>query len=79
VLGLDVGDTEEDVLAFIEQTQCTFPFALDSGTKDLFGWPQAISPYPRQALVGRDGTVKYLNSEYDEAALRAAIVAALAE
>ena len=83
-LGLDGGgqgggESEEDVVAFIEQTGCTFPFAWDDGTKDLFGWPDAISPYPRQALVGRDGIVTYLNTNYDEASLRSAIEAALAE
>lgn len=74
-------ESEEDVLAFIEQTQCTFPMVWDQtpNTMQQFAFPPAISPYPRQVVLGKDGTIKYLNSDYDEDALRNAIEAALAE
>jgi hypothetical protein len=85
VLGIDTGgmgggESEEDVKAFIEQTLCTFPFVWDQMPKTMqqFAFPPAISPYPRQVLIGKDGKVVYLNSEYDQGALRAAIESALA-
>lgn len=77
--GIDGGESEVDVRAFIEQTLCTFPFMWDATppTMNEFSWPSGISPYPRQAVIGRDGKVVYLNSEYDDGSLRAAIEAAL--
>ncbi len=85
MLGVDTGgqgggESEEDVRAFIEQTLVTFPIVWDltPPTMKQFAFPPAISPYPRQVVIGKDGKVVYLNSEYDEDALRAAIVVALA-
>ena len=85
MLGLDTGgigggESEEDVKAFIEQTLCTFPILWDQTppTMKQFAFPPSISPYPRQVVIGKDGKVVYLNSEYDEDALRSAIETALA-
>lgn len=73
-------ETTETIELFVEQTQITFPVLLDVGnTLDQLGWPPAISPYPRQALLGGDGTIVYMDTEHDDAALRAAIEGALPE
>ena len=84
ILGINTGgqggnESEEGVLAFIDQTLCTFPFVWDQSPNTMaeLTFPQAISPYPRQAVIGRDGVITYLNSDYDEGALRQAIEAAL--
>jgi len=78
--GVGGGESEEDVKAFIEQTLCTFPVIWDQTPKTMseFAFPPSISPYPRQVVIGKDGKVVYLNSEYAEDSLRAAIEAALA-
>ena len=68
------------MLRFIEQTQVTFPVGWDDNRSySQFSWPSAVSPFPRQALIGKDGTVKYIAAEYDQVSLEAAIEAALAE
>lgn len=68
------------MLRFIEQTQVTFPIGWDDDRSyGQFRWPGSVSPFPRQALIGKDGVVKYIAAEYDQVALEAAIVAALAE
>lgn len=64
---------------FLEQTQVTFDVVWDENTKGWFGWPAAIAPFPRQAVIGRDGTIRYLASEHDAGAVEAAIVTALEE
>ncbi len=84
VVGLATGgvgglETEQTLRAFIEQTGVTSPIAWDADSFNTFAWPDAISPFPRQALIGRAGDVRYLASEYDATALSAAIEAAVAE
>ncbi len=72
-------ETEETLDAFVEQTGVTFAIVWDDGTRQQFAWPPAISPYPRHALVGRDGVIRYLAAEVQADDLEAAVVAALAE
>lgn len=70
-------ETVETIELFIEQTGITFGVLHDvAGSYKAFAFPKAISPYPRQVLIGAGGTVLYLNSEHDDAALRLAIEAA---
>ncbi len=45
---------------------------IDGSIGEL-AFPPSISPFPRQVLIAPDGTIAYLNSEYDDAALRAAL------
>ena len=77
--GLFGGESEETLALFVEQTGVSFPILWDGGTYGFFAWPQAISPFPRQAVLGRDGRVRYLASDHDAAALEAAVLHALAE
>lgn len=78
-LAANAMESEETLDAFVEQTGITFTVAWDSGTYNGYAWPGSISPYPRQAVVGRDGTLRYLAAEHQATALEQAIVAALAE
>jgi len=73
------GDTDAQLEAFLDQTGIGFPLVRDEGTYSQYSWPPSISPYPRQALVGRDGTLAYAASEHQLQALENALVAALAE
>jgi len=77
--GLGGGETEDDVAAFLDQTGISFPVAWDDNSYSSFAWPDSISPFPREALVGRDGTIRYLASEYHAEALQSAVETALAE
>ncbi len=71
------GDSDAQLEAFLEQTGIHFPLVRDEGTYSQFSWPPSISPYPRQALIGRDGTVAYVNSEHQLEALENALEDAL--
>jgi len=76
VLGVATGgfdESEATLDAFAEQTAVTFPIVHDSATYQLFSWPPALSPFPRQVLIDRDGVVRYLASEHRPAELDAAI------
>ena len=77
--GLGGGETEDNVLDFVSQTGATFPVVWDDGGYDDFAWGPSIAPFPRDVLIARDGTVRYLATEYQAAALEGAIEAALAE
>jgi peroxiredoxin len=82
VLGVASGSFGEDdttLDAFQAQTAVTFPLVWDEGTYGLYAWPSALSPFPRQVLIGRDGRVRYLASEHRADELRAAVEEALAE
>ncbi len=73
------GDSDDQLDAFLEQTGISFPLVRDEGTYGQIAWPPSISPYPRQALIGRDGKLAYSASEHQLAALENAVEAALAE
>jgi len=84
VVGVATGgfsETDDTLAAFLEQTAVTFPVVWDTdGSYGDWRFPDgALSPYPRQVVLGRDGVVKYLAHEHDESALAAVIEAALAE
>lgn len=67
------GEDAETLAAFLEQTNVTFLVVWDDGTYGQYAWPDALSPFPRQALVDRDGVVTYLASEHRPAELREAV------
>ena len=69
--GLMGGDTAAIVNQFIAQTGITFPVGWDA-TGSYFAFPTAgqISPFPLDVVVDRDGTVAYINREYDAEGLR---------
>ncbi len=71
------GETDELLRAFRDQTGITFPMAWDDGSRDDYAFPQSISPYPRQVLIDRDGTVVHLASAHRPDVLTEAIKVAL--
>lgn len=76
VLGVSTGsfnESEATLDAFAEQTGVGFPLVHDSGTYSSWSFPPALSPFPRQVLIDRDGIVRYVASEHRAGELRAAV------
>ncbi len=71
------GETEATVSAFVDDVGATFPFVMDDGSYDLWQYPDSLSPFPRQVLIGADGVVAYIASEHRQADLEAAVRDAL--
>ena len=75
------GDDAQDVRIFAEQLDLTFPLMFD----DIDYWRQfersddAISAFPIQVLIGRDGTLRLVRRRYERQVLVDAIERALAE
>ena len=69
--GLMGGDTTAIVQAFVDQTGVTFPVGWDA-TGSYFDFPNegAISPFPLDVVVDREGRIAYISREYDAEALR---------
>ncbi len=67
------GERASTIEDFVEQTGVTFPVVWDADTYRSWGWPEATSPFPRQALLDANGRAVYLASEHQEGALDAAI------
>ncbi|MEQ9322866.1 MAG: hypothetical protein RIF41_27120 [Polyangiaceae bacterium] len=64
--GLMGGDTTAIVQGFIDQTGVTFPVGWDaSGSYFDFPTDGAISPFPLDVVVDRQGRIAYVSREYD--------------
>ncbi len=67
VLGLNSGsDSAEDLTAFLNAFQVTFPLLLDANS--IIGFYRqsgAASPYPLDYVIDQDGLVAYYSTEYD--------------
>lgn len=58
----------------------TFPIAWDDGElRNRIAFPDAISPYPRQVVLDRDGRITYVASEHRQTDLVSAIDSAIAD
>lgn len=75
--GLGGGETQDNVEAFLEQTGITFAVVWDDGSYWEWDWPTATAPFPRQAVVDRNGVVVYVASEYQGDAVEAAVLSVL--
>ena len=64
----------DTVSAFAEQTNVTFPLLLGDMTRGEYASSYgAISPYPFDVILDRDGTIQYLRTEFDAEAMRQTI------
>ena len=83
VIGINTGglygdDNRTRIERFIAETGITFPVAQDlAGSAGQFGGGPAISPFPIDVVVGRDGRIVYVSREYDASAMIGAVQAAL--
>jgi len=82
VWGVGSQDSYEDIVAFRDRMGVTFPVLYDEGARVQRQYEQVrarASVYPQDWLIGPDGTVLYVNNEYDAEAMIALIEALLAE
>jgi len=67
-------DDAQGLIAFREQTGVTFPFLIESDSASYqayrAGAGDQTTPYPLDVIIDRDGIVRYLRGEYDDAAMR---------
>ena len=75
VLGINTGpDPIEDLEAFVNALQITFPVLLDDQfITQLYRQNGAISPYPLDYVIDAAGNVAFYSTEYDPEAMMAVI------
>jgi hypothetical protein len=77
--GLFGGESAATVEAFRDQTGVTFPLLLGDTTSGLYvSGEGAISPYPIDVIIDRNGVIASVRRQYDGAAMQATLEALLA-
>jgi len=72
--GLFGSESSVTVEGFRDQTNVTFPLLLGDSTVGAYANPDgAISPYPVDVIIDKQGTIRYLRHEFDAQAMRAMI------
>ncbi len=75
VFGIAVDEPQAVVQDFVKQFQLTYPVLV--GTQTQYNQYRIagshVSPYPRDFVIGRDGTIVYASDEYDPEAMQEAI------
>ncbi len=69
-------DPYDDLVAFYEHMGITYPVLFDEGARVQRQYEQVrarASVYPQDWIIGPDGTVLYVNNEYDAEAMAAII------
>lgn len=87
VLGLSGGglfgaETPQTVANFRKQTGVGFPLLLGDQSRRAYGrrdQEPAISPFPFDVVLDRDGKIRYARTKYDRAALLRTVDSLLAE
>ena len=80
VYGIHQGESADLLLDFAVQTGVTFPLIRDEGTVGRFAYPQGVGyPYPRDVVVGKDGTVRSIRNSFDAGEMQALVEELLAE
>ncbi|MBV1857298.1 MAG: peroxiredoxin family protein [Nannocystaceae bacterium] len=78
--GLFGNESTATLSAFVEQTSVQFPILRgDTSYFDYADPDGAISPFPLDVVVGRDGSIAYLRREFDADAMVATIERLLPE
>lgn len=78
--GLFGSESASTIASFIEQTGVSFPIVRGDSTYFDYANPDgAISPYPLDVIIDRDGTITYLRHEFDGDAMVAEIDRLLAQ
>jgi len=71
------GESEATLRDFVATTGVQFDVVVDDGSYDLWDFPGALSPFPRQVLIGAGGSIAYVASEHRQSDLEAAVRATL--
>ncbi|MEM7159418.1 MAG: hypothetical protein AAF799_41655 [Myxococcota bacterium] len=78
--GLFGNETSATLAAFVEQTGITFPVLRgDASYFDYANPDGAISPFPLDVIIDREGRIRYLRHEFDGDAMTSEIERLLAE
>ncbi len=79
--GLHNGESAAALADFIEQTGITYPIVLDASfTKGQFDFAPGVGyPYPRDVVIGKDGTVRSIKTSFDIGEMDALVQELLAE
>ncbi len=78
--GLFGNETTATLGAFVEQTGVSFPILRGDDTYFDYADPEgAISPFPLDVIVDRDGNIAYLRREFDADAMLLTIDRLLAD
>ena len=65
-MGGDLDSSVEMVDAFREAHDLEMPLRNDvMGSKYRLNWPETLSPYPRQVVVGPEGQIVYIETNFD--------------
>ena len=62
ILGADVGDDPDDLPAYVDEMNMSYPVLLDDGLADDY----EVLVYPTSVLIDRDGRVRYRVAGYDK-------------
>lgn len=78
VVGVNTGglfndDTVARIEAFIAQTGVTFPVVRDHDQVKAYDTGLAISPFPVDVVIDRDGVIRYVSAGYDADTLLAVV------
>jgi peroxiredoxin len=83
VWGIGSQDSMEALTVFKEQMGVTFPILYDEGEEAHAGYNPGSVPtnsiYPQDWIIGVDGTVVYMNTQYEPDEMKAVIEAELAK
>lgn len=78
--GLFGTESASTLEAFRDQTNVTFPLLMGDTTINTYANPDgAISPYPIDVIVDKQGIIRYLRHEFDAEAMQATIEQLLAQ
>ncbi len=72
--GLFGSESTSTIAAFVEQTGVQFPILRGDTSYAEYAEPEgAISPFPLDVIVDRDGSIAYLRREFDAEAMLSTI------
>ncbi|MDX2019031.1 MAG: redoxin domain-containing protein [Deltaproteobacteria bacterium] len=73
VFGIHSGEDPKLLADFIQQTGVTFPVTEDVGdTLFRLRFPRGVGyPYPRDVVIGKDGTIRLIANAFDVAEMDA--------
>ena len=80
VYGLHGNEPAQLLADFVEQTGVTYPVLYHNGTQGKFDYAPGVGyPYPRDVVIGKDGTVRSIKNSFDIQEMDALIQQLLAE
>ena len=80
VYGLYGNETPDAIGDFVEQTSLSFPVVQDEGTRGALAYPAGVGyPYPRDAVIGKDLTIRSIRNSFNTEKMETLVQELLAE